>query len=65
MYLLSILLPPLAILMCKKPTQALLNLFLCLFFWFPGVIHSLLVVKDYKAEKMMIKQVKLMKESIR
>ncbi len=51
MYLLAILLPPLAVLMSGKPFQAILNVILTLFFWFPGIIHALFVVNAYKAEK--------------
>lgn len=46
-YLLAILLPPLAVLLCGKPFQAVLNLFLTLCFWVPGAIHALLVAHDY------------------
>lgn len=49
-YLLAILLPPLAVLFCGKPIQAILNLVLTLLFWVPGVIHALLVVHDYHAD---------------
>lgn len=51
MYLLAILLPPVAVLMCGKPIQALLNLILTLIFWFPGAIHALFVVNEYKADQ--------------
>jgi uncharacterized membrane protein YqaE (UPF0057 family) len=46
-YLLAIILPPVAVLVCGKPFQALLNLFLTLLFWVPGMIHALLVANDY------------------
>jgi uncharacterized membrane protein YqaE (UPF0057 family) len=51
MYLLAILLPPVAVLLNGKPVQALLNLLLTLLFWVPGVIHAILVVMDEKAER--------------
>ena len=51
MYIVAIFLPPLAVLLCGKPLQFLLNLLLCLFFWIPGVIHAILVVHDHKADK--------------
>ena len=51
MYLLAILLPPVAVLICGKPIQALLNVVLTLFFWVPGVVHAILVVMDRKADK--------------
>lgn len=43
-YLVAILLPPVAVLFCGRPIQALLNLVLTLCFWVPGVIHAVLVV---------------------
>lgn len=50
-YLLGILLPPLAVFLCGKPFQAILNIFLCIAFWIPGVIHALLVVNAHLADK--------------
>ncbi len=47
-YLLAIILPPLAVLSCRKPFQAIANVLLTIFFWLPGVIHALCVVLDYK-----------------
>ena len=52
-YLFVILLPPLAILLCGKLGQAILNLPLCCFFWFPGVIHALAVCLNYDADQRM------------
>jgi uncharacterized membrane protein YqaE (UPF0057 family) len=51
MYLLAILFPPLAVLLCGRPFQALLNVLLTLLFWVPGVLHALLVVGGYNADK--------------
>jgi uncharacterized membrane protein YqaE (UPF0057 family) len=50
-YLLAILLPPLAVLLCGKPLQALLNLLLTLCFWVPGVLHAVLVVHDHHEQR--------------
>jgi uncharacterized membrane protein YqaE (UPF0057 family) len=50
-YLLAIVLPPLAVLLCGKPIQALLNVVLCLFLWIPGMIHALVVVHDHMDDK--------------
>jgi uncharacterized membrane protein YqaE (UPF0057 family) len=50
MYLLAILLPPLAVLLCGKPFQALISIPLTLLFWVPGIIHALLVVGEQKAD---------------
>lgn len=51
LYLLAILLPPVAVLLCGKPVQALLNCVLTLLFWFPGAIHACLVVSSHNADK--------------
>ena len=52
LYLIAILLPPLAVLMCGKPFQALLlNLPLTLLLWVPGVIHAVFVVHNHYADK--------------
>lgn len=50
-YLLAILLPPVAVLTCGKPIQALLNIILTLFLWIPGAVHAILVVNSYFADK--------------
>ena len=46
-YLLAILLPPVAVLLCGRPVTALLNLVLTLLGWIPGMIHALVIVADY------------------
>ena len=51
MRLLCILFPPLAVLLCGKPIQALVNLLLSLLFWIPGIIHAWSVVTDSRADK--------------
>ena len=51
LYLLAILIPPLAVLLIGKPVQAVLNVGLTLMLWLPGMIHALLVVHEYKADK--------------
>lgn len=63
MYLLAIFVPPLAVLFCGKPIQAIINFFLCFLLWIPAVIHAILVVRDNKADKRMKHQVKLMKNN--
>ncbi len=50
-YLLAILLPPIAVLICGKPIQAVINLLLCVLLWVPGVIHALFVAHDYYADQ--------------
>lgn len=44
-------LPPIAVLSCGKIGQFLLNCLLTLFFYIPGVIHAILVVNKYYADK--------------
>ena len=44
LYLVAVLLPPLAVLLAGKPFQAILNLVLTLLFYVPGLIHALFVV---------------------
>jgi len=50
-FLLAIILPPLAVLLCGKPIQFLLNILLTLFFWIPGSIHAVLIVQEHNANK--------------
>jgi uncharacterized membrane protein YqaE (UPF0057 family) len=60
-YLLALILPPLAVLLCGKPIQFALNIFLCLLFWIPGVVHAILVVHSHLADvrnKKLIKAIK-------
>lgn len=51
MILVAILFPPLAVLMCGKPIQAVLNVFLTLLFWIPGMIHAIIVVNNRNADR--------------
>jgi uncharacterized membrane protein YqaE (UPF0057 family) len=50
-YLLAIILPPIAVLLCGKPVQAILNLLLTILFWIPGVVHALFVAHSHLADK--------------
>ena len=50
-YLLAILLPPIAVFLCGKPIQGIINIILCLFLWVPGIIHALFVVHAHLADK--------------
>ena len=50
-YLIAILLPPLAVLLCGRPFQALVNVVLTIFFWIPGMIHALLIVNGYYEDR--------------
>lgn len=51
LYAVALILPPLAVLLCGKPFQALLNIFLCLLVIVPGVVHALFVVHNYYADQ--------------
>ena len=65
LWLLAILVPPVAVLMCGKPWQALLNLFLWAFlFMIPGIIHALLVVNEFKADKRQERMTRAMRNRI-
>ena len=61
-YLLAVILPPVAVLICGKPIQALLNLVLTLLFWIPGLIHALFVVNAYYADKRTDRVIQAIKE---
>jgi len=50
-YLLALLLPPVAVFLCGKPIQGIINIILTLCFYVPGAIHALLVVHSYLADK--------------
>jgi uncharacterized membrane protein YqaE (UPF0057 family) len=51
LYLLAIIFPPLAVFVARKPFQAFLNFLLTCLGWIPGVIHAVLVVNEYKADR--------------
>jgi uncharacterized membrane protein YqaE (UPF0057 family) len=51
LYLLAILLPPIAVLFCGKPIQFLLNIILTICFYLPGAVHAVLVVNSHLADK--------------
>lgn len=50
-FLLALLLPPIAVLSCGKPFQAVINLFLCLLLYIPAIIHALFVVSAYNSDR--------------
>ena len=50
-FALCILLPPVAVLLTGKPAVAIINFFLTLLGWIPGVVHALFVVSNAEAEK--------------
>jgi uncharacterized membrane protein YqaE (UPF0057 family) len=61
-YLLAVILPPIAVLICGKPIQALLNLVLTILLWIPGMIHALFVVNGYYADQRTDKVIDAIKE---
>ena len=61
MFLLAVLLPPVAVFLCGKPFQAILSIFLTICFWFPGIIHALFVVQSRNADERTNKLVDAMK----
>ena len=63
-YLLAILLPPVAVLLCGKPLTALLNLLLWALFIIPGIVHALIVVSSHNADVRMKKHTKAVTAAI-
>ena len=63
MRILAIFLPPVAVLLCGKPIQALINLVLTCCLWLPGAIHAFIVVGDRNADKRTDRLVEAMKET--
>ena len=60
-YLLCILVPPLAVLLCGKPFLAVINFLLTCCFWIPGMIHAFFVVSDHKKNNRHKKQMQELK----
>ena len=51
LYFVAVLLHPIAVFVAGKPIQAVLNVFLTLAMWVPGMIHAIFVVHNYYADK--------------
>jgi uncharacterized membrane protein YqaE (UPF0057 family) len=51
LYLIAVIIPPLAVLLCGKPFQALLSIPLTLLGWVPGVVHAVFVVQNHYADQ--------------
>ena len=49
-YLLAIVFPPAAVLLCGRPVLALMNVVLSLCFWIPGMIHAFFIVNSKLAD---------------
>jgi uncharacterized membrane protein YqaE (UPF0057 family) len=62
-YLIAIILPPLAILLCGKPLQALVALILqiTILGWIPAAVWAVLVVNSYQADKRTNRIIKAMR----
>jgi uncharacterized membrane protein YqaE (UPF0057 family) len=50
-YFWAVVLPPVAVLLCRKPIQFLLNILLTLCFVIPGMLHAILIVHSYESDK--------------
>jgi uncharacterized membrane protein YqaE (UPF0057 family) len=61
-YLVAIFLPPLAVLLCGKPFQSVINFFLTLCFYFPGALHAMLVVSSTNADRRSRDQIEAIRE---
>jgi uncharacterized membrane protein YqaE (UPF0057 family) len=57
-YILAILIPPLAVLLKGKPIQALINLALCCLLWIPAVFHAFAVINKSESVKRHKKEMK-------
>ena len=64
-YLLAIIFPPAAVLLCGRPILALLNVVLSLCFWIPGMIHALFVVNACLADNRNKQLIRAIKASAR
>ena len=51
LYLVAVIVPPLAVLLCGKPFQAIINLILTIAFYVPGLIHAIFVVNNFYADR--------------
>jgi uncharacterized membrane protein YqaE (UPF0057 family) len=51
LYFFAVLMPPVAVFLSGKPIQAILNIFLTLAMWVPGMIHAIFVVHNHYADK--------------
>jgi uncharacterized membrane protein YqaE (UPF0057 family) len=66
LYLLAVIVPPVAVLLRGKPLQALINLCLWCCFLLPGIIHAMIVINGANKDSRMKKQAKLIaKEQIK
>ncbi len=59
LYLLAVVVPPLAVLLRGKPGQSFVNLLLTLCFWVPGIIHAWIVINGANQDRRMREQAEL------
>jgi uncharacterized membrane protein YqaE (UPF0057 family) len=50
-YLLAVVLPPAAVLLCRQPRQLPANVLLTALLWLPGSVHALLLARDAAARE--------------
>ncbi len=62
-YFLCFLCPPVAILTTGRIGAFILNIFLTLFFWIPGIIHAILVTNDFYESRRYRRLVRVVKRS--
>ena len=65
LFILAIILPPLAVLLAGRPFAAILNILLTCFFWIPGIIHAMSVIGDHSANRRVDRQTKALVEAQR
>ncbi|WLD95328.1 YqaE/Pmp3 family membrane protein [Alkalihalobacillus sp. AL-G] len=51
LYLLALILPPLAVFLTGRKTQTLLNIILTIIGWLPGVIHAFFIVHKHNERR--------------
>jgi len=51
-YFLAVFMPPAAVYLRGKPSQAFINLLFTIVLWLPGVIHAVMVVNDSNKDKL-------------
>ena len=67
LYLIAVVLPPLAVLLCGKPFQAIISfvLQLTLIGWIPATIHALFVVNNHYADRRANRVIQAMRQEQR
>ena len=67
LYLVAVILPPLAVLLCGKPFQALLSLLaqVTVIGWLPATLHALFVVNNHYADQRTARLIKATKRAER